>query len=185
MDLKMDIIPKSKKFTCWGAGWFSSRVLAQGLRSLRFKPLSRHPVVEVNSSFTSSSCSHKSIMLLIREQNAQQKQQTNSCNILFLKLFHLSRHCSGLVKINVAHLLQSLRFYLQKLQGVIGPNKTPSLNSQTVVLNFWPDRVTGSIYPEANNALSLSSKSAHKTCRSTQTRLNLLFSFSAFFRMFY
>ena len=34
----------------------SGRVLDQGLRSLRFKPLPRHPVVKVSSSLTSSSC---------------------------------------------------------------------------------------------------------------------------------
>ena len=38
----------------------SGRVLAQGLRSPRFKYLPRHPVVEVSSSLTSScSCSHQ------------------------------------------------------------------------------------------------------------------------------
>ena len=35
------------------AGWLSGRLLAQGLR---FQSLSRHPVVEVSSSITSSSC---------------------------------------------------------------------------------------------------------------------------------
>ena len=34
----------------------SVKMLAQGLRSLRFKPLPRHPVAEVSSSLTSSSC---------------------------------------------------------------------------------------------------------------------------------
>ena len=45
------------------AGQLSNRVLAQGLRSLRFKPLTRHPVVEVSSSPTSSSCYSYHIML--------------------------------------------------------------------------------------------------------------------------
>ena len=38
------------------AGQLSGRVLDQGLRSLLFNPLPRHPVVEVSSSHTSSSC---------------------------------------------------------------------------------------------------------------------------------
>ena len=37
-------------------GQLSGRMLAQRLRSLRFKSLPRHPVVKVNSSLTSSSC---------------------------------------------------------------------------------------------------------------------------------
>lgn len=52
-----------------------------------------------------------------------------------------------------------LTINFQKLNGVIGPNKQPGLGSQTVVLNFWPDRITGVIYPEADDALSLFSKS--------------------------
>ena len=38
------------------AGWLSGRVLVQGLRGLRFKPLPCHSIVEVSSSFISSSC---------------------------------------------------------------------------------------------------------------------------------
>ena len=58
--------------------------LAQGLKGLRFKSLSRHPVVEMSSSLTSSFCC--SILatcywgLLKRERKAQQKQQKNKKN---------------------------------------------------------------------------------------------------------
>ena len=38
------------------AGELSGRVLAQGLESLWFKPLSQHAVVEVSSPFASSLC---------------------------------------------------------------------------------------------------------------------------------
>ena len=41
---------------------------------------------------------------------------------------------------------------------MIGPNKQPGLGSETIVLNFWPDRVTGVIYPDADDALELFSK---------------------------
>lgn len=49
---------------------------------------------------------------------------------------------------------------LQTLKGVIGPNEQPSNGSQTVVLNFWPDRITGVIYTEADDADSFTSKSS-------------------------
>jgi len=44
------------------------------------------------------------------------------------------------------------------LEGVVGPNKDPGESATTVVLNFWPDRVTGVIYPDADDALTLFSK---------------------------
>ena len=36
--------------------YLSGRVLAQGLKSLQFKPLPCHPVVKVSSPLTSNSC---------------------------------------------------------------------------------------------------------------------------------
>ena len=65
----------------WVTGKLSGKMLAQGLRSLRFKSLPLHPVVEMSSPLTSSSCCSYSIMLLSPvKQEVECTAETNKQN---------------------------------------------------------------------------------------------------------
>ena len=65
LDLHSFFEPKLLTIICrLYTGQLSTRVPAQGLGSLRFKSLPRHPVVEVRSSLHLAPAAHINIMLL-------------------------------------------------------------------------------------------------------------------------
>ena len=98
------IIAQHDYIRAWVTGQLSGRVLVQGLQglqSLRFKPLPRHPVVEVSSSLTSSSCClyqhHADREPLDREQvYNRSNQQQSKCTMQAQQSCRLAGHLSGI-----------------------------------------------------------------------------------------